>query len=348
VIAETVNQFAERFTFNSRYVEFLYHSEMEEHDFAKQLKSASLLRLAQQIVHAHVNMGLPQGDFAPVASTEVRVPNSVAAFVTQFGEFAVPALGTRFLHKDYVNLVKSIVHTADMLMTENADRSLHVMERAWLPMARNDGHTKQIIASRLNDFLWNNAGVRFRHEHLEDAVMSGARPPGWDDIKDLFGDDPAARDRFDFLFRAYPASPQFVTAFTGAAAAASLQQLDLRWDSPQAGDVDWNYNAKEAFTRLSDNWARKNATYAQFFEMSSSQSNRHAATGSQSQLATVTTRDSVTVVRTELALSAPEFSLVACFPASGIFSGGTTQHVVVTTPLAVNQRATEFVQLDWR
>ncbi|CAM33268.1 hypothetical protein BFPV1_s3gp1 [Botryotinia fuckeliana partitivirus 1] len=77
-------------------------------NFAKNLTVAALLRLAQQLVHSHVNMGLPQGDFAPVASTEVLIPSAVSAIVSQFGEFSVPALGTRFLLHDYTDTVKAI------------------------------------------------------------------------------------------------------------------------------------------------------------------------------------------------------------------------------------------------
>jgi len=112
--------------------------------------------------------------------------------------------------------------------------------------------------------------------------------------------------------------------------------------------VSWDFNAKELFTTLSDAWARKSVTYAKFFEMSSSQMTRNTALGSQAQMAKVETRDGITIVKTHLALSAPEFSLAACFPPTAIYSGGISRRVVVTTPLSVRQRATEFVQMDWR
>jgi len=347
VLASTVQDFPGRFTYNPGYAEFLTFTDLEDYHFAKQLKSVTLLRLAQQFVHAHVNMGLPQGDFAPVASTDVRVPASIAAYVSQFGEFSVPALGTRYLFNDYTNSVKSAIWTAEQLITQdNDDDSEAIIRRSWLPMSRNDGHTKQVVASRLAGFL-SNIGVSVPSTALEGAVLSGTIPEVWEGLKPLFGEE-GTRDRFDFLFSAYQTAPLFVAGWSTANASAVLTELNLPWDTPSAGHVDWTYNAKEAFTRLSDQWARISASYAQFFEMSSSQSNRQAATGSQSQFAYVSTRDSVTVVKTFLALSAPEFSLAACFPSSGIFSGDVVRNVVVTTPLAISQRATEFVQLDWR
>nr|ALD89089.1 coat protein [Colletotrichum partitivirus 1] len=345
VLASSLSSFLPAFKENAKYAEFLSYSEYDDSDFDKQIRTAALLRLAQQLVHSHVNLGLPQGDFSPVASTEVRVPASVSAFIHQYGEHAVPALGTRFLLKDYASTVKSVIWAAKNVLGKDADE--RVVERSWLPMSASDGHTKSIIASALNDFLLGSE-ITYRPAELEAAVLSGNPPTSWDEIKPLLGDTDALRDRFDFLFKAYANAPLFVTTFTTASASAVLEELNLSWDNPSAGHVDWNFNAKEAFTDLADSWAQKSATYAQFFEMSSSLTNRNAATGSQSQMAHVKTVDSITVIKTHLALSAPEFSLVACLPASGVYSGGLVRNVVLTTPLSVKQRTTEFIQMDWR
>nr|WGH72995.1 MAG: putative coat protein [Trichoderma harzianum partitivirus 3] len=344
-LKNSFTEFPRRFTFNAKYAEFKAHAEVGDQQFSKDLVVAGLLRLAQQIVHAHVNLGLPQGDFAPVASNDVKLPASMAAFISQYGEHSVPALGTRFLLSDYENTVRSIVWCANQV--NGTGRGDAPLQRSWLPCRANDGHTKTVIAERLNEFL-SQSDIRVAPDVLEEAVLSGNAPDVWEHIKPLLGDDDAARDRFDFLFKSYAGAPEFVVAFTTTEAAAALAQLELEWDTPSAAHVDWTFNVKEMFTRLSDAWARKSATYAVFFELSSSQSNRTAASGSQSQMAQVSTRDGVTVIKTHLALSAPEFSLVACFPSPGVYSGGLIRRVVVTTPLSVAQRATEFVQMDWR
>lgn len=345
VINTTLSGFPNRFTFNAKYSEFKSHAEIEDSDFKKDLGIAALLRLAQQLVHSHVNMGLPQGDLAPVASTDVKLPSSLAAYLGQYGEHSVPALGTRFLLGDYENTVRAVIWAADQMRKDGKCDSL---KRMWLPVRPGDYHTKMVIASRLAEFL-ASANISISSPVLEEAVLSGNVPDEWEIVKPALGPaGPDGRDRFDFLFKSYRDSASFVTGFTTDRASAVLAELDLSWANPKSSHVDWTFNAKEIFVTLSDAWARKSTTYAAFFEMSSSQSNRNAALGSQAQMATVSTNDSVTVVKTHLALAAPEFSLAACFPPGVIYSGGLSRRVVVTTPLSVTQRATEFVQMDWR
>lgn len=345
VLAKSLAAFPMRFTFNAKYAEFKAHAEVEDRDFSKDIAVAALLRLAQQVVHSHVNLGLPQGDFAPIASTDVKIPASVSAFLSQYGEHTVPALGTRFLLSDYENTVRSIVWCANSIQKNGVGDA--PLNRSWLPVRATDRRTNTIIASRLAAFL-QSAELAILPDVLEEAVLSGDVPDAWESIKTVLGDTDEQKNRFDFLFKAYATAPLFVTAFTTVSASAVLAELGLVWDRPSAGHVDWTFNVKEMFTRLSDAWARKSATYALFFELSSSQSNRSAAMGSQSQMAHVKSSDGVTIVKTHLALSAPEFSLVACFPASGVYTGDVARRVVVTTPLSVEQRATEFVQMDWR
>jgi hypothetical protein len=345
VLASTMDSFLPAYKEHPKYAEFLSYTDYNDANFESQLMSAALLRLAQQVVHSHVNMGLPQGDFSPVASTEVRVPGAVSAFCHQHGEFAVPALGTRFLYKDYPATVKALIWAAHQM--ENASSKVGIIERSWLPVSKTDGHTKQVIACALNEYLLS-AEIQYQSAELEAAVLSGSAPDNWDELKVFFGDTDVKKNRFDFLFAAYADAPSFVTAFTTTAASAVLRELNLPWARPSAGHVDWTFNAKEMFTNLADLWAQKSAAYAHFFELSSSLVNRSAAAGSQAQMANVKTSDAITVIRTHLALSAPEFSLAACFPASCVYSGGLTRNVVLTTPLSVKQRATEFIQMDWR
>jgi len=290
-------------------------------------------------------MGLPQGDFAPVASNDGKLPASIAAYISQFGEHSVPALGTRFLLSDYSSQIKALVLAAKEV--KDGTSVAAPITRLWLPVEQGDKRTRAIIASRLFDLLVN-LEVQVPVDVLERAILSGTAPEVWDHLKPMFGESEERRDRFDFLFKSYPTAPQFAVGFTTPGASGVLTELDLRWEHPSAGHLNWAFRHKDVFTRLSDDWARMSATYALFFELSSSQSNRMAATGSQSQMACVNTRDSITVVKTHLALSAPEFSLVACFPASGVYLGPLPRRVVVTTPLSVDQRATEFVQMDWR
>jgi hypothetical protein len=349
VLTSLVSNLAGRFTKSPGYAEFRTNADISDVQFQAQLSSAFLLRLAQQTVHAHVNMGLPQGDFAPVASSDVRLNSSLSAVVSQFGEFSSPTLGTRFLLRDYENTVARLVFAAQQVWTSGPSGPL---ERLWLPMSSRDGVTRLILANRLNDFV-SPLGISFSPGVLEDALLSGDVPEVWENVKRLFGDAPSPgrrdmRDRFDFLFKSYADVGQFATVFTSAEASAALRELHLPWTTPSAGHLDWHFNCKTVFSSVSERWARVSAAYAKFFEMSSGLSLRSSACGSHSQLAEVATIESITVVRTKMALSAPEFSLVACFPATATFACALDRRVVVTTPLAVSQRATEFCQQDWR
>jgi hypothetical protein len=350
-ILANLAEFPSRFTMNAKYSEFKAHAEITDAEFATDISVSALLRLAQQVVHSHVNMGFPQGDFAPVSSSDVRLPASVSAYVSQFGEFSVPALGTRFLLSGYAETVKRLVWLANQ-MANRRDGNPRLLERFWLPVTARDPVFKLIVADRLNNLL-SSAGVSVAVKELEDGLLSGAVPDAFENVKEAIGETPGVgetdkRDRFDFLFKSYADVGVFTTAFTTTDNTASLLELDLLWSTPSAGHLDWQFNVKTAFTEMADRWAKVSTTYAQFFEMSSSLTNRSSASGSQAQMAIVSDVDTVAIVKTHLALSAPEFSLAACFPATAVFSGGLSRRVVVTTPLSVKQRATEFCQLDWR
>lgn len=349
-LATLTKEFAPRYMRNPRYAEFKAHSGVSDARFAKLTASSFLLGLAQQTVHAHVNMGLPQLDFSAVASSDVNLTSAQRAVVTQFGEFSEPALGTRYVLADYVNTVGRLVLAAKKIC--DGEPVTDVIERSWLPMSSNDKVTRLVVASLLNEFL-SPMELRVLDTVLEDAVLSGDVPDAWTAIKSGLGDPPVqgevdSRDRFDFLFKSYADVGQFTVAFTTAASSAVLEELGLGWNNPNAGHLDWAFGTKSVFSELVDQWSRLSASYGQFFSMGSGLSNRTVARGSLAQMSDVSTSDMVTVVKTHVALSAAGFSLVACFPAPGIFSGDLRRNVVVTTPLNVPQKATEFCLLDWK
>lgn len=335
---------------NPRYAEFRAHSEFNDGTFGVHLSVSSLLRLAQQLVHAHVNMGLPQGDFAPLASSDIRIPSALASAVNQFGEFSSPTIGTRFLLRDYESTVQRIVFLADRIWTNGG--TLNEFQRSWLPMSNSDGNFKTIMAGHLLSFL-EGADLSILPTVLEDAVMSGEVPDAWEEIKGALGGPSSdandkRRDRFDFIFKTYADAGQFTTAWTTPEATAVLTELGLSWPQPSAGHLNWQYSTKQRFSFLADSWAKLSAAYSQFFELSTGLATRQAATGSHAQMVEVKTVEGVTVLKTFIALSAPEFSLAACFPPACVFVGGISRRVVITTSLNVQQRATEFCQMDWR
>jgi len=350
-LAAMLINFPSKYTRNDRYAEFRTNADISDVDFGRQMSMSFLLRLAQQVVHAHSNMGLPQGDFAPVASSDVRIPAALAAVAGQFGEFSVPSIGTRFLLRDYAATVAQLVRTAQQVT--NGDPPRRVFQRAWLPVHQEDKSFKALVVARLNQLLAAAAGVTIDPTELEDSVMSGDVPESWLGVTQWLGVPPAEgqrdqRSRFNFLFKRFSTEETFLAAYTAAGNYQALEELGLVWEEPRQGHLQWQLDVKRRFSSLADNWAKLSASYAKFFELSSGLSNRSAAVGTTAQMAQVSTTEAVTVVRTMLALSPPEFSLAAAFPPSCVFVGDIPRRVVVTTPLSVSQRATEFCQMDWR
>jgi len=305
------------------------------------LQRKVLLGLAQQTVFAHTNMGMPLGDFSPMTSTEVSIPTGIAQVISQFGEHQDPTLGTRFFLKDYASTVFALVRAARDTRADE-DR-IQCVKRLWLPTKRDDPMTRFIIASRLGEKVREFTGVDLNLSTLASKIFHEE----WDvfnELKPFFGANP---DRFDFLFVSRLDEGQFTTAFTTVVATGVRAELNLPWDNPGAGHLAWEMVPKTTFPELANNLARKRATFAKFFSLSSTLGRRAGATGSMAQLSRVSSVVGVTVVAVHSALGAPELSLLVCFPPSALFSVRYNYNVLDTTPIPVNVRATEFLQLDW-
>lgn len=353
-LKDVFSDLSPRYSENARFAEFREYSSQSDTDFRDWLTVSCLLRLAQQTVHAHVNLGLPQGDFASVASSDVLIPSALSTVVQQFGELAIPNTGTRFLLRDYQSVVKRLVWAA--FYVDKWGKAKQVFDTLWFPQSRYDGVTKLVVARALNEFLLRDVHISFSVTALEEAVLSGNRPPGWDVVKQLLGPDreegatgPDPRGRFDFLFNDYTTVERARNGFTAVGTTDALTELGLSVDATIIGQVLWTtFNTKQTFSELAEKWARTSVTYAQFFELSSGLANRSSAKGSLAQFAQVTNRDGVVVLKTTLAVSAPELSLAVCFPPTALVSHEPERRVVVTTSLNVSQRATEFCLNDWR
>jgi hypothetical protein len=336
-----------RYTENSKFAEFSSHSGMDSDDFETEVTTAFLLGLSQQTVHAHVNMGLPQGDFSPLFSSDVTNFSAVRAILSQFGEFSSDSLGSRFLLAGYHETVASLVRAADRA---KADRPSRLGSTLWLPTRARDANTRFVVATALAGYL-HSQGVYLDAVRLAEDVLTRDSEL-WNGVKTFLGDAPTGdqpdeRDRFDFLFARLDTEAAFLAAVGNATRRVTLQEIGLDWPTPALGDLQWALNIKDRFSVLSDVLARKRATYAKFFSTGSGVGNRSLAAGSALQASEVTTSAGVTVVKSLLAQAAPEYSLLACFPLSGRFSGVPEYRVILTTSLNVAQRATEFTQLDW-
>lgn len=345
-INDIIDDLHEKYVNSSRFAEFSSYAEYTESTFQVELVKAFLLSLAQQTVHAHVNMGLPLGDFSSIASTDVYLPSALRSVVQQFGELPAPSLGTRFLLKDYSTTVASLVFAASKVHTNDDASSwfTDAVERLWLPMNATDQRTRFILATRLVEKILHPKKVHIDIDALTDSIVTGTNA-AFDAIKPLLGSTDDERKRFDFLFTPLPTTAAWSLKFRESSSQAVLAELGLKWASPQATHLDFNFVPKVSFPSQVEAWARKRATMAKFFSLGSGLANRNAATGSMSQFSTVQTDSGVTKVKTLLALTANEFSLLSCFPASAVCS--VEHQVVLVTAIPVKVRSIEFTQLDW-
>jgi len=346
-LGQIVSDLPGRFTANSRYAEFSAHAEMSSDDFETRLSQSFYLGLAQQTVHAHVNMGLPMGDFSPIASTDVVNFSSVRSILTQFGEFSADSLGTRYLLEDYEGHVKACVRAAGRSRNDKPDR---VGQTFWLPTSSSDKRTKLLVARALADYI-SPFGVIPKVEQLAECVFQRTSDV-WEGIKGMIGDSTSPggtvlKDQFDFLFASYATEQAFVDGVGAPARRRALQALGFNWNTPSAGDLSWGGNPKQLFSAMADELARSRATFSKFFSSSSGLANRAVAMGSGAQLSQVKSNDGVFLVKSMLAQAAPEYSLLACFPCSCVLRDVVEFRVVLTTSINVSQRATEFTQLDW-
>lgn len=345
-IDEIIEPLYDRYAFNPKYAEFAYHTDYDEDGFSADIQKQVYLGLAQQTVHAHVNMGLPLGDFSSIASTDVYQFTSLANVIRQFGEFSDPSLGNRYLLRDYATTVASLVRAASLSGATQKHRE-RARKTLWLPTKARDRRTTFIVAKRLSDWVASHIRVYLDVDELSDHLFDSSWDV-FDALKPLLAVGGADPDRFDFLFTSYATEVDFVQKFSGTGPQGVLAELSLWWEHPSQPDLSFDLVPKVRFPELVDEWARKKAAVEKFISITSGQANREAAVGSQAQVSSVRTQAGVSIVETHVALSAPELSLLACFPPSADVQGLGPYNVVVTTSIPLKVRATEYLQGDWK
>jgi len=329
---------------SARYAEFSSHAEYGDVDFQKDVIISGLLSIAQQIVHAHQNLGLPMGDFSSISSTDMFTMSAVRSIVRQFGEFSVESLGTRFLLHSYEDEVTALVRTAKRLKAQPTMSAVStVLKEHWLPVRAGDPRVTFIVATKLKAYL-----ERFHVSITMDELLSHlfqSTSTAFDAVKTVLPE--SDRDKFDVLFSGYHTKSEFVAKFSGNANGWVLHALDLVWISPVVASLDWDVVPKVTFPSLADPWLKKRSTLIKFFSCGSGAIEKSSAAGSPAQLGVLEATSGVTIVKLMVAVSAPEFSLFACFPPSAVYPFGSDLNVVLTTSIPVKVRATEFMQMDW-
>jgi len=330
---------------SAKYAEFSTNADYQDIQFHKDLVAAALCSLAQQTVHAHANIGQSIGDFSAIASTDTFIMSSLKSVVSQFGEFSVESLGTRFILADYASEVTALVRTAHkVLQQDNIGAVSTIMKQHWLPVKPGDERTAFIVASKLSDYF-KRFNVILPVNSLASAVFSGEESTAYTAVKNLLPE--GSRNIFDALFNSYTSKAEFAAMFDGEPGTRILTELGLTWVTRGANTLNWEIVPKVRFPEIMDAWTKKKPTITKFFTCSTGLADRSTASGTPAQLAEVGGPEGVTVIKSLVAVSAPEFSLLACYPPTVLSEWVGDRNVVLTTSIPVKIRATEFAQLDW-
>jgi hypothetical protein len=344
-ISDSLCDLPGRFIHSPRFAEFSAHAEYGAETFTKDIARFTILGLAQQIVHAHQNMQLSIGDFSSIANTDVTMMSSIRKIIQQYGEFSVDPLGTRYLLANYETTVKSLIHASN-LISSDACQPVHIpfyIKTMWLPAERGDTRTTFIVATALSDYF-SRFGVKLSVEELQRKLFV-EESHAFNAMKGFLPE--ADRGKFDALFTGYQTRAEFAAVFA-ANNRFILEALGLYWAGvPHADHMDWSIVPKTVFPNLVDVWARKKPIITKFFSCGSGLHEKANACGSASQLTCVAKVEDITVVNSMVALSAPEFSLLACFPPCAIMAEKPKYNVVLTTSVSTKERATQFMLLDW-
>jgi hypothetical protein len=345
---------------HAKYSEYAANLGEDSEDFFTSMVVSSLLGLTQQIVHAHVNMGLPMGDFSSISSTDIFNPASVRAVIHQFGEFSVHSLGTRFLLKSYDDEVSALVRTAKrVLRSDGRTEVRRALNEHWLPVTHGDKRTRFILAYKLSQRferygIFVPVGTIYDglYQEMPAAVIAAKQllPDEEVDLYDGLFSAIGNHARFKAIFQDRPRTPTAEGAGAGGGeylGSRILSNLGLRWDEVAEHKLEVGFSAKVEFPELAMGWLRKKASIVKFFSCGSGLSEKSTACGMTTQLAEVSSVSGITVVRNLVAASADEFSLCACFPPSGFFDFPVMRNVVLSTPLVPKVRAAEFAQLSW-
>lgn len=358
-LAESFMDLPEYFKAHARYAEYAAHLGAEGEDFLQEMVTSSLLGLAQQVVHAHVNMGLPMGDFSSISSTDIYNPTAVRAVIHQFGEFSVQSLGTRYLFQAYDEEVAALVRTAKRVSeAENKEQVKDALLEHWLPVVHGDKRTRFILAVHLVK-RFERFGISVPIMDVYDGLYTEI-PASVNAAKHILPD--GEQDLYDWMFRPVPTHEHFKVLFCNTQATAAsgsspgrparrgsevLRNLNLQWKDAREHRLDPNFSAKVEFPELAMTWLKKKAVITKFFSCGSGLAEKSTAVGSATQLAEVSTNSGITVVRSLVASSADEYSLCACFPPTCLSADRARRNVVLSTPLSAKVRAAEFAQQSW-
>jgi len=346
-VAGLLTNFDPALALHPKYAEFSQYSGFDQPTFRKWLVTSGLMFMCQHTLWSHVKMGLPVGDFGSIGSTDLKILRSEMMALSQIGEFSADELGSRYLLADYPATIASLVRAArGVYHSSGSVQAVNQhLESSWLPVGNEDRRTRFLLSRALSNWVSEHFGLHLNSSITLSDLWSGTIPAWWDAVKTLLPQQ--GRNRFDFLFNTLSTDAAFVTEYGSQNRLAVLQEIGFTWSIPRtAASLRWNSTPKTEFSSLADQIARAYPALTKFFSMGSSQTLKSEAVGSRSQLSIVETIQGVTVVSAKMTLSAPELSLLSCFPAEMVVDQLDPYQVRATTSIPIGVRRTEFIQLD--
>jgi hypothetical protein len=338
-----LSEVTDAFSNNPAFTEFMNYANINPLIFHQELTAAVFLSVAQQIVQAHVNMGLPAGEFYSLASTKLPVPNSIAAFARQFGELPLEGLGKRFILADYHTTVSSLVMAASYALACTKEKPELAPSYLWLPTSRRDPRTVWCIAVGMSKWLKEHAGAEVETQTLADLLFTGVAVPTW--LRTLFR--LGGRENTFNPFFTQLADEQAWRNFINARS-VEFQLLDLSAEGLKVTNLDFDFDVQSSFPLLARRWLRRVPAIERFFHCASILDEASSSQGSMAQFSEVEVTRGITQVTCLSALEPNQFSLLVCLPPKALIDPSTEFLVTVTTSAGTFGALNAFFQQDWK
>lgn len=331
------------------FVEFLANAGATSDDAVEKLdgefEAAAVLCAAQSICHAHQTAGFPVGDFSPLLQSDLVHIRSVRQIMAQYGDVRFDRVGQRYSVKHYSETIKAFIRQAYKAKIAKS-RSSRKNERScwWLPVAKNDGRTRFILACRVASLVKSkDVGIIPDVTWLEERIlpMTEGSKPAW--LGSVLSESEVKT--LEPLWGTFPdKAEKFVSSFGSS---EFLALLDLKWSQPSASDLWWNVNFKEQVSKILDPWAARAPVLRKFFEVAD-KSISTGSTGSTAQFGSTDMFRGVLIASFSLDNGTAISSLASSFLPRSVFDPTKERDVKFTSTAPIGERAVAWVQRDYR
>jgi len=177
-----------------------------------------------------------------------RLPTTLAEYIGSMGAFVGDDGRFWDLH-DRVSTVLSLVRAADDIW--HGIPWDCAIDKLWMPVSNDDGHTAHITASRVSTFL-KELGYHFRVTELLHSVYSGVVPPGILAILPAMPD--GHRQALVRVFRLYSTYDQFLNLYSDEDGITALKLMGLETVRPGRGYLKPGSHVKIKALKVLTSW----------------------------------------------------------------------------------------------